>query len=209
MIKESQNFYVPTIDSPTKFEVSSSYNENSSPISYTEFTQPNFSQSSPRMIPYSYANNSNLTVSSNSHTSFSNSSSSYSQDNSILIDTSNTTNSPRPSKQRKLKISRKQMLCDDAVDIMNAWFDDHVNSPYPSPEEKERIALAGNITVKQVTAWFSNRRNRTQNTKSKRMKRMFDEQLNSVFAQIVDDKPDTQLIINAFKCSLESRKATC
>jgi len=155
LIKESQNFYVPSIESPIKS------------LNYT--------------------------------------SSSYSQDRCSGIDASYLQEEHFTSaKNRICKKSRKQLLSDEAVEIMNNWFEDHVNNPYPQPEEKERMALAGNITVKQVTAWFSNRRNRTQNTKPKRMRRVFDQQINSVFARIVEDKPDKQKMIDEFKCTINS-----
>jgi hypothetical protein len=63
---------------------------------------------------------------------------------------------------------------------MNDWFDSHLNNPYPQPCEKERLAQLGGITVKQVTAWFSNRRNRSQNTKPKRMKREVENKIDEI-----------------------------
>ncbi len=67
---------------------------------------------------------------------------------------------------------------------MNEWFDDHINNPYPTIEDKEKLAHLGGISVKQVTAWFSNRRNRSQNTKPKRMKRDFEKEITNIFNQI-------------------------
>jgi hypothetical protein len=43
---------------------------------------------------------------------------------------------------------------------MNEWFMEHQSNPYPTNEQKEKLAHLGGITIKQVTAWFSNRRNR-------------------------------------------------
>ncbi len=212
MLRESQNFYVPSINSPIKLDYSSS-DSSSSSRSVTEYIHY---QSSPEKTPYFYGDSSFLTVSTNSFSSFSNASSSNDSGGNSIVDTSYdqaqdytkyTSESKVSSvpRQRACKKIRKQMLSDDAVDIMNAWFDDHVNNPYPQLEEKERMASAGKITVKQVTAWFSNRRNRTQNTKSKRMKREFDQQINSVFARIVEDKPDRQRMIDEFKNTIVSQ----
>jgi hypothetical protein len=76
------------------------------------------------------------------------------------------------------------MLPDDAVDILNEWFDEHLSHPYPQMEEKERLAKRGNITVKQVNAWFSNRRNRSQNTKPKRIQRDMEKKMSDVINEL-------------------------
>lgn len=111
------------------------------------------------------------------------------------------------SKSTKVKKSArvKKLLSDDAVEIMNDWFDDHVNNPYPTQEEKERMAYNGNITVKQVTAWFSNRRNRSQNTKPKRMKRVLEKEISSIFNQISDAQPDKFVMMERLKSTISSR----
>jgi hypothetical protein len=60
-----------------------------------------------------------------------------------------------PSTSYKVKDQqlRKNQLPDKAVDILNEWFDDHIRNPYPTLEEKERLARMGDISVKQVNAW--------------------------------------------------------
>lgn len=90
--------------------------------------------------------------------------------------------------------TRKQQLPDHAVDIMNDWFTDHINNPYPTLEDKERLAKEGSITVKQVTAWFSNRRNRSQNTKPKRIKRAIEYQMNEIINELSYNTDKTQII---------------
>lgn len=104
----------------------------------------------------------------------------------------------------KKTVSKKQQLSEHAVGIMNEWFEDHLNNPYPTSEEKERLAALGKITVKQVTAWFSNRRNRTQNTKPKRMKRVLEKEITDIFQELVQST-DKQQIIEKFKHSLVNR----
>ena len=101
-----------------------------------------------------------------------------------------------PEKNLKCKTSRqrKQLLPDNAVDIMNEWFDDHINNPYPTIEEKEKIAKKGGITVKQVTAWFSNRRNRSQNTKPKRIRRAIEQEMNSMIDQLAYNSNKNEII---------------
>jgi hypothetical protein len=87
----------------------------------------------------------------------------------------------------KRTVAVKNQLPDYAVDIMNDWFDDHVNNPYPTLEQKEKIAQQGGITLKQVNAWFSNRRNRSQNTKPKRIKREFEKEIESLVNEISNE----------------------
>jgi hypothetical protein len=84
------------------------------------------------------------------------------------------------SKSTGKSVSRKHQLPDKAVDILNEWFDEHIQNPYPSLDDKERLSKLGGISVKQVNAWFSNRRNRSQNTKPKRMKRVIENEFNNI-----------------------------
>ena len=85
---------------------------------------------------------------------------------------------------------------------MNEYFNDHLNNPYPSQSEKENLARLGGISVKQVTAWFSNRRNRSQNTKPKRMKRVLEQEINNIFDQFIGDEINKQAIINKVRSKL-------
>lgn len=98
--------------------------------------------------------------------------------------------------------SRKHQLPDKAVDILNEWYEDHLRNPYPQLEEKEMLAKRGGITVKQVTAWFSNRRNRSQNTKPKRMKRVLEKEMSNLFEMI--ETADKKELIEKFKHTLAS-----
>lgn len=54
---------------------------------------------------------------------------------------------------------------------MNAWFIAHEDNPYPNRNDLDYLATNGGIKESQVKAWFSNKRNRTQNTHPKRAKR--------------------------------------
>jgi hypothetical protein len=100
---------------------------------------------------------------------------------------------PAESKKKTLKKSttvaaKHQSLPDRAVDELNDWFDDHLNNPYPTSEEKERLAMRGGITVKQVNAWFSNRRNRSQNTRPKRIRREFEKEIADIVTELRGDE---------------------
>ena len=93
-------------------------------------------------------------------------------------------------------------LSDQAVDIMNEWYQTHISNPYPTLIEKETIAQLACITVKQVTAWFSNRRNRSQNTKPKRMKRVLEKEINTIFNELICNQTDKNKIIEKINLSL-------
>jgi hypothetical protein len=54
---------------------------------------------------------------------------------------------------------------------MNAWYIEHEDNPYPNRNDLDYLATNGGIKESQVKAWFSNKRNRTQNTHPKRAKR--------------------------------------
>ena len=87
---------------------------------------------------------------------------------------------------------RHQLLPDEAVDLLNEWFNEHIHSPYPTNEEKERLAMKGGITVKQVNAWFSNRRNRSSNTRPKRIRREFEKEITN----IVNELDTNRFVVN-------------
>jgi len=70
---------------------------------------------------------------------------------------------PKPCKQ----------LPEKAVCLMNAWFVANEDNPYPNRNDLDYLATNGGIKESQVKAWFSNKRNRTQNTHPKRAKRYF------------------------------------
>ena len=104
---------------------------------------------------------------------------------------------------RKLNNKRHTQLSDESVEIMNEWFLSHINNPYPKLSEKETLAQRGGITVKQVTAWFSNRRNRSQNTKPKRMKRVLEKEINNIFNELICNEPNKEKIIEKINISLD------
>jgi len=98
---------------------------------------------------------------------------------------------------------RHQQLPEEAVDIMNEWFTEHINNPYPTQIEKERLADECKITIKQVTAWFSNRRNRSQYTKPKRMQRVLENKMTGILNELATN-PNKDEIIEKFKHTLSS-----
>lgn len=48
-------------------------------------------------------------------------------------------------------------------EILNTWFQEHTDNPYPSETEKMVLANATGLTVSQIKSWFANRRSRANN----------------------------------------------
>jgi hypothetical protein len=85
----------------------------------------------------------------------------------------------RPSKSR-LTFSKK------AQTVLKAWLKQHMNDPYPNPQEKEDLAVEAGITPRQVQIWFSNKRTRMKNKKPK--KASFSKQVQEQFLNKQDYK---------------------
>jgi hypothetical protein len=105
-----------------------------------------------------------------------------------------------PKQQERKTVSNKRpgvhhhALPEEAVDILDNWFQQHINHPYPSTDEKHELSKDCGITVKQVNSWFCNRRNRSQNTKPKRVKRQLQNEISNVFNELVANSDRTQAI---------------
>jgi hypothetical protein len=56
------------------------------------------------------------------------------------------------SKKRRRSLSKR------ATDVLNQWFFDHINDPYPSDEEKSMLAAQCVLSMNQVNNWFGNKR---------------------------------------------------
>nr|CAH8841438.1 unnamed protein product [Trichobilharzia regenti] len=74
-------------------------------------------------------------------------------------------------------LNRNRPLNSNAVDIMEDWYLNHEDKPYPSTIEKQWLAANGGITVMQVNSWFANRRTRASNTRPKKNRVKLFEQI--------------------------------
>jgi hypothetical protein len=72
---------------------------------------------------------------------------------------------------RSTAMKPNKQLPEKAIRLMNAWYLAHEDNPYPNRNDLDYLATNGDIKESQVKAWFSNKRNRTQNTHPKRAKR--------------------------------------
>ncbi|XP_046573839.1 uncharacterized protein LOC124281872 [Haliotis rubra] len=57
-------------------------------------------------------------------------------------------------------------LSPESIVLMEKWYHEHLNNPYPTQTEAEDMANKGGITLSQVRKWFSNKRHRTRKPRS-------------------------------------------
>ena len=70
----------------------------------------------------------------------------------------------------KQKSPQKSNKDSKTLDVLNQWFDEHSDKPYPTKKEKEELAKRSKMTVKQVSTWFNNKRYRSNCTLTKKSK---------------------------------------
>lgn len=68
------------------------------------------------------------------------------------------------------KSRKRSNLPKQSTEIMKRWFDEHIENPYPSEEQKKYFAAKANINLTQVSNWFINHRRRCPELKDKRDK---------------------------------------
>ena len=57
---------------------------------------------------------------------------------------------------------KKKGLPHKTTKLLNQWFEEHLDHPYPTEEEKKQLSSRGEITMEQVSRWFANKRSRTK-----------------------------------------------
>jgi len=65
------------------------------------------------------------------------------------------TSEPDPKRQRT-----RDRLPRPAVEILMSWLRDHLDSPFPTADDKARLAASSKLSVSQVSQWFTNARRR-------------------------------------------------
>ncbi|XP_060605402.1 uncharacterized protein LOC132757921 [Ruditapes philippinarum] len=92
------------------------------------------------------------------------------------------------SKRRR----HNEPLSNKALQVMNEWYEQHLENPYPTKAEKEDLAKRGGITLGQVKSWYANKRNRSNNTRPKKQKKEMEGRLMDICHQLARDasKPD-------------------
>ena len=80
----------------------------------------------------------------------------------VLLENSNKENKFMNNKGGK----PRPHLNKEAVKIMEDWYEQNLDHPYPSSATYDMLAIRGNVGVEQVKKWFANKRNRTHNTRT-------------------------------------------
>ncbi|KAF4548282.1 putative homeobox protein CUP9 [Elsinoe fawcettii] len=69
------------------------------------------------------------------------------------------------------KARKRSNLPKESTDIMKRWFEDHLDNPYPSEDEKKYFAQKAGINLTQVSNWFINHRRRCPELREQRDKK--------------------------------------
>ncbi|TKX27187.1 homeobox KN domain-containing protein 1 [Elsinoe australis] len=69
------------------------------------------------------------------------------------------------------KARKRSNLPKESTDIMKRWFEDHLDNPYPSEDEKKFFAQKAGINLTQVSNWFINHRRRCPELRETRDKK--------------------------------------
>ncbi|KAJ6230698.1 homeobox protein transcription factor [Anaeramoeba flamelloides] len=56
--------------------------------------------------------------------------------------------------------SRRKNYPKNTRRVLNKWFFDHLEKPFPTKEEKQELSLKTSLTIKQISTWFTNARRR-------------------------------------------------
>ena len=97
-----------------------------------------------------------------------------------------------------------------ALQVMNSWYEQNLSNPYPTKAQKELLAEQGGINVSQVKSWFANKRNRSNNTRPKKQRKVMEDQLMNICHQLAQDarKPnkDNAYYIQQLSSIMDSAK---
>ena len=79
--------------------------------------------------------------------------------------TNSTMNSPY--------LGNRKYLNPQAIDLMELWYQDNQQHPYPSILDLNKLAHDGHVAVAQVRKWMANKRMRSSNTTSRKPGEVF------------------------------------
>ncbi|XP_071099203.1 uncharacterized protein [Haliotis cracherodii] len=70
------------------------------------------------------------------------------------------------NQNKKLSRPASRNLNPESITLMESWYHEHLNNPYPTHTEAEDMANKGGITLSQLRKWFANKRHRTRRPRS-------------------------------------------
>ena len=77
------------------------------------------------------------------------------------------------STMNSLYLGNRKYLNPQAINLMEFWYQDNQQHPYPSIPDLNKLAHDGHITVAQVRKWMANKRMRSSNTTSRKPGQVF------------------------------------
>ena len=79
-------------------------------------------------------------------------------------------NKSKPGTGKRCVMNQKKgrLLPKHAVNILESWYQENLENPYPVRDVTLSMASEGGITVEQIRKWFANKRNRSRNSKLKK-----------------------------------------
>ena len=97
-----------------------------------------------------------------------------------------------PSGHRTKRLSKKseRYLGQNATKVLCQWYDNNVQFPYPSQKQKIILAKTCNLSLRQVTSWFNNKRNRSNNTKQQKSNGKLEHRLARLITNLVQNCQD-------------------
>jgi len=69
------------------------------------------------------------------------------------------------SEEQQDNIRRRSRLPRKAKQVLETWFRDNINEPYPSKSKQLKFKTTLNITMNQIRNWFTNRRKKEKRTR--------------------------------------------
>ena len=84
-----------------------------------------------------------------------------------------TSNDVTNSTMNSLYLGSRKYLNPQAIDLMELWYQDNQQQPYPSILDLNKLAHDGHITVAQVEKWMANKRMRSSNRTSRKPREAF------------------------------------
>jgi len=83
--------------------------------------------------------------------------------------------------------SGKRSFGEKPSNILWGWFYKNLENPYPTEEEKKRLAFMCDLTMKQINTWFANHRERFKQKILDKMKEQ--EDMDSSDKEVVESEP--------------------
>jgi len=77
-----------------------------------------------------------------------------------LVDEEDSDSSSSPASSQPSDTKKRSRLPARSVALFRQWLFNHLDSPYPSEEEKEELAQKAGLKITQVNNWFTNARRR-------------------------------------------------